>query len=78
MLDKIVKVDNEPALFRDLKSGAIVNTDHSAREAYLKQRENLLRTKEISEQNSKDIEELKGEISDIKQMLVQILANVQK
>lgn len=78
MLDKIVKVDNEPALFRDLSSGAIVNTDYSAREAYLKQRENLLRTKEISEQNSKDIEELKGEMSDIKQMLVKILANVQK
>lgn len=77
MLDKI-KVDNEPSLYRDLSSGAIVNKDYSAREAYLKQRENLLRTKEISEQNTKDIEELKGEISDIKQMLVQILANVQK
>ncbi len=77
MLDKI-KVDNEAALYRDLSSGAIVNTDYSAREAYLKQRENMLRTKEISEQNTRDIEELKGEISDIKQMLVQILANVQK
>jgi hypothetical protein len=73
-----VKVENESKLFRDLNSGAIINTDSGGREAYLKQRENLLRTKQLSEQNTQDIQELRGEISDIKQMLTQILASVQK
>jgi hypothetical protein len=73
-----VKVENESKLYRDLNSGAIVNTDNGGREAYLKQRENLLRTKQLSEQNTQDIQELRGEISDIKQMLTQILASVQK
>jgi hypothetical protein len=74
----VLKVENENSLYRDLSSGAIINTDSSAREAYLKQRENILRTREATEKNTKDIQELKGEISDIKQMLAQILHNVQK
>ena len=74
----VVKVENENKLFRDLNSGAIISTDSSAREAYLKQRENLLHTKQLAEQNTQDIKDLRGEIGDIKQMLTQILANVQK
>ena len=77
-MHNVLKVENENSLYRDLSSGAIINTDSSAREAYLKQRENILRTREATEKNTKDIQELKGEISDIKQMLSQILANVQK
>lgn len=73
-----IKVENETNLYRDLSSGAIINTDSSGREAYLKQRESLLRTRATTEKNTADIQELKGEISDIKQMLMQILANVQK
>lgn len=73
-----VKVENETNLYRDLNSGAIINTDSSGREAYLKQRENMLKTRAATEKNTADIQELKGEISDIKQMLTQILANVQK
>ena len=73
-----VKVENETNLYRDLNSGAIINTDSSGREAYLKQRENMLKTRQATEKNTADIQELKGEISDIKQMLMQILANVQK
>lgn len=78
MLNRSVKVENEVALYRDLRSGAIVNTDVSARESYLKNRESILANRKATEQNTQDIEQLKGEISDIKQMLVQILANVQK
>jgi hypothetical protein len=74
----IVKVENENKLYRDLTSGAIINSDSGAREAYLKQRENLLRTREATEKNTQDIQELKGELSDIKDMLSQILASVQK
>ena len=77
-MHNVLKVENENSLYRDLSSGAIINTDSSAREAYLKQRENILRTREATEKNTKDIQELKGEISDIKQMLAQILHNVQK
>ena len=77
-MHNVLKVENENNLYRDLSSGAIINTDSSSREAYLKQRENILRTRETTEKNTKDIQELKGEISDIKQMLAQILQNVQK
>mgnify|MGYP003704376993 FL=1 len=77
-MHNVLKVENENSLYRDLSSGAIINTDSSAREAYLKQRENILRTREATEKNTKDIQELKGELGDIKQMLAQILQNVQK
>lgn len=73
-----VKVENENKLVRDLNSGAIINTDDSARDTYLKNREQLLRQRKATEQNTEDIQELKGEVSDIKQMLTQILAIVQK
>ena len=73
-----VKVENESGLVRDMSSGAIINTDDNAHEAYLRQRENLLKSKQQLEQNSQDIQDLRGEISDIKQLLTQILANVQK
>jgi predicted nucleic acid-binding Zn-ribbon protein len=75
---KAVKVENEVGLYRDLSSGAIVNTDDSARNAYLKHRKALLKSREETEQNTQDIKELKGEVQDIKQMLSQILAHVQK
>ena len=61
-----------------MTSGAIINTDDSSREAYFEKRENLLKSKRQLEQNSQDIQDLRGEISDIKHMLTQILANVQK
>ena len=77
-MHNVLKVENENNLYRDLSSGAIINTDSSSREAYLKQRENILKTRQATEKNTQDIQELKGEISDIKQMLTQILANVQK
>jgi len=75
---KAVKVENEVGLYRDLHSGAIVNTDDSARNAYLKHRKALLKSREETEQNTQDIKELKEEVQDIKQMLSQILAHVQK
>ena len=73
-----VKVENESGLYRDMSSGAIINTDDGSREAYLEKREKLLKSRQQLEQNSQDIQDLRGEISDIKQMLTQILANVQK
>lgn len=78
LVHKAVKVENEVGLYRDLSSGAIVNTDDSARNAYLKHRKALLKSREETEQNTQDIKELKGEVQDIKQMLSQILAHVQK
>ena len=73
-----LKVENENGLYRDMSSGAIINKDTSSRDAYLKQRENILKSREATEKNTKDIQELKGELGDIKQMLAQILQNVQK
>jgi hypothetical protein len=55
-----------------------VNTDSAGHDKYLKQRAAILESRKNIEKNSKDIAELKGEIGDIKQMLTQILANVQK
>ena len=77
MLNEL-KVENENGLYRDMSSGAIINKDTSSRDAYLKQRENILKSREATEKNTKDIQELKGELGDIKQMLAQILQNVQK
>lgn len=72
------KVENETKLFRDTTSKAIINTDEIGYQKYLKTRQRLLQTQDVVEKNSIEIKELKHELTDIKEMLAIIIANIQK
>ena len=68
-----VKIENANGLVRDMSSGAVLNTNQTDYENYL----NRKRQSELSkEQTSKQVEEinnLKNEISEIKQMLLALM-----
>lgn len=66
MMEKYLPVEGRPGLYRDTATNAIINMNKNASAS-----NRLAREKAI--QRDKDIESLKSEVSDIKQMLNQIL-----
>jgi hypothetical protein len=65
MNDKLIRVEGHDGLYRDKETGAIVNCDSSAYNAYI-----AARNKKRSERA--EIDEMKKDISDIKSLLSQI------
>lgn len=65
-MDNLIHVDGHPNLFRDKKTGAIINSDNTAYNQYLNGVSNRMNMK-------KEIENLKSDISEIKSLLKQIL-----
>jgi hypothetical protein len=66
-MDKYVKIENENTLSKSLESGAIINTDTKAFDVYVANRD-----KKILE--SKRLDNLENELSDIKKLLLKLLA----
>jgi len=64
-----VKVEGNPSLVRDMRSNAIVNTDTVAYLNYMKTKNKLLENKSQVEQNTDDINILKEDMAEIKQLL---------
>jgi hypothetical protein len=68
-----VNVEGNPSLVRDLGSNAIVNTNRSEFETYLRNRDIMLgRVNQVQVQNEK-INKLENDINDIKTMLQQLI-----
>lgn len=68
-----VKVAGHDGLVRDLSSKAIVNTNQAGYQAYINQRDALLKRQNQIDENTQDIETIKSDISDIKEMLKLLL-----
>lgn len=69
----MLKIKDNPDLIRDPISKAIISIDETGYETYLKKREsNRIKSEQLL-QNSKDIESLKNDMSEIKKLLVQLL-----
>ena len=60
-------------LVRDTESGAIVNVDRSAYLSALERSKNIQKQKETIENNTNDINSIKQEVTDIKEMLEKLL-----
>ena len=60
-------------LVRDTESGAIVNVDRSAYLSALERSKNIQKQKETIENNTNDINSIKLEVTDIKEMLEKLL-----
>ncbi len=70
-----LKVAGHEGLVRDTSTGAILNTNLTDYENYIKQREAALqRNRQITEQ-SEEINNIKNELSEIKSLLTKLLAN---
>lgn len=68
-----LKVSGHDDLVRDTSSQAIVNTNISGYTEYVNRRNAIQEEKQLIAQQAEQINNLKSEISDIKQMLATLL-----
>ena len=72
-MDKL-KVDGHPDLYRDPKSGAIINKNSSDYETYIKTYRSRMTEKERLSNMETDLTELKSEINEIKNLLRDLIS----
>lgn len=70
---KILKVSGHDDLIRDTSSNAIVNTNMSGYTEYVNRRNAIQQEKEVIAQQGEEINNIKSELSEIKQMLTTLL-----
>lgn len=68
----MIKVDGHPNLRKDENTGAIINVNNSAYNNYLIRRKNQDAEKDELVEMKEDLDMLKGEISEIKNLLLKI------
>jgi hypothetical protein len=69
----IVNIDGKDGLVRDISSGAILNTNRTDYENYMNQKSQKEAQKLKETEREQEINMLKSEITEIKQMLVSLL-----
>ena len=68
-----IPVKDHRNLYRDGSSTAIVNTDSIGYQAYVVNREKLLTDKQRIDNLESTVEEIKGDLTDIKNLLVELV-----
>jgi hypothetical protein len=71
---KLVQVKDTRGLARDVTTNAIVNTDQAAYANYMRTKALAVKKQETFEQHGRDIDFLKGEIGEIKSLLLQLVS----
>lgn len=61
-----VNIENRPGLQRDISSGAVINTDNAAYEK-------ALRAQELAKAKQNEIEDLKQDVKELKQLMQTII-----
>jgi wobble nucleotide-excising tRNase len=73
-MNQFLKVEGHASLVRDTTTGAILNNNRTEYEEYLdRKRKAEAREAEISK-HTEDINNIKNELSDIKQLLLQLVS----
>ena len=70
------QVKDHRELVRDTESGAILNIDRTAYLNAIERHKNKEKQKEIIEKNTNDINSMKEEVTEIKDMVKQILGSL--
>lgn len=73
----LIKVKDNPHLARDEYSKAIINTDTRGYESYMNTRERMKRQQELLLNNTQEIQSLKEDVSEIKNLLEQLVIKLQ-
>lgn len=72
MIENLIKVKDQPGLYRDPVTKAIIVDDPIARKSYQTQRNILQRSLSSTEELKEEINIMKEEINDMKSMLSEI------
>ena len=70
---QFVKVKDHDNLVRDPFSNGIINTNTSEYEEYIARRDAAIKAKETSSDMKEDLDNLKGEINEIKSLLKELV-----
>ena len=76
-MDNYVNIENSIGLVRDMTSGAIINTNRAAKDAFRRKQQAQMDLKEQVQENAEKINKIETDISEIKQMLM-LLVNKDK
>ena len=68
-MDNMIPVDGMDGYYRDIHSGAIVNTNNIDYETYVRNREKLREDKKKFDSLQFEVSNLKSDVTDIKNML---------
>jgi hypothetical protein len=68
-----VKIETKDGLVRDMSSGAVLNTNRTDYENYLTRKKQAELAKEQTTKQVEEINNLKNELSEIKQMLLALM-----
>ncbi len=71
-----IKVENSSSLYRDQESGAILNCSDTEYNAYLDLKKRRMIELSDLETQKKDIDNLKNEINEVKDLLKQVLTKL--
>lgn len=74
----MLKVESEARLLRDPVSRAIINNDDEGYTNYVNSRARRKELQNTLDRHDNDIQNIKQDIGDIKQMLAVLVANIQK
>jgi hypothetical protein len=69
----IVKIEGKDGLVRDISTSAIINTNRSEYQNYINRRDAALSKQRQFEEHSEEINNMKTELSEIKQMLLLLI-----
>jgi len=73
MEEYISKVKGEKNLVRDERSGAILNVDNNALKSYKMVRDNRIKQLEKEERMENEIDNIKSDVSEIKNLLTELI-----
>ena len=72
-MTRIVKIEGKDGLVRDISTSAIINTNRSEYQNYINRRDAALSKQRQFEEHSEEINNMKTELSEIKQMLLLLI-----
>ena len=75
---KLVQIQNRDNLSRDMSSGAVINTNKTEYENYIARKRAANDMKSRIEQNSKDIDGIKNDLTEVKEMLMLLIKQESK
>lgn len=73
----LIKVKDNPNLYRDQHSKAVINTDNLGYQEYIHTREKLKQQHEMLLNNKQEIDDLKDDVREIKSLLQSIALKLQ-
>jgi hypothetical protein len=77
-MTQFLKVEGNDSLVRDVSTKAIINTNKSEYENYIRQKKIVGERKAEIERQNIEINSIKSELSEVKSLLMTLIANSQK